>query len=158
LVYFPNPDLNPDLILRAALAFFSLGWTNALSANLLHGFGRFILSNERPTPVRYCNASEGYDGHRGKQQTNVSTYMLDIGVLVARKTLMPVRGMRGSLRAFHHVRPTSLSRRLSFHRLNGPDPWRRFADTTRQHWYEPVIVITAEKKIAFALTHDLRRA
>jgi hypothetical protein len=28
----------------------------------------------------------------------------------------------------------------------------------RQHWYEPVIVITAEKKIAFALTHELRRA
>src|SRR5215813_11815354 len=29
----------------------------ALSANLLHGFGRFILSNERPAPVRCCNAS-----------------------------------------------------------------------------------------------------
>ena len=30
---------------------------NALSANLLHGFGRFMLSNERPAPVRCCNAS-----------------------------------------------------------------------------------------------------
>ena len=29
----------------------------ALSANLLHGFGRFMLSNERPAPVRCCNAS-----------------------------------------------------------------------------------------------------
>jgi len=29
----------------------------ALSATLLHGFGRFMLSNERPAPVRCCNAS-----------------------------------------------------------------------------------------------------
>src|SRR5262245_53481653 len=43
---------------------------------------------------------------------------------------MPVRGMRGSLRAFHYLRPTSLSRRLGFRRLNCPNPWRRFADTT----------------------------
>jgi tetratricopeptide (TPR) repeat protein len=44
---------------------------------------------------------------------------------------MPARGMRGSLRAFHHLRPTYLSRRLGFRRLNCPNPWRRFADTTQ---------------------------
>src|SRR5215471_7431131 len=103
---------------------------NALSASLLHGFGRFMLSNERPAPVRCCNASEGYDGHSGKQQTNVSTYVLDIFVLMVRKPLMPVHGMRGSLRVFHHLRPTSLSRHFGFRRLNCPNPWRRFADTT----------------------------
>src|SRR5215510_11141165 len=43
---------------------------------------------------------------------------------------MPVRGMRGSLRVFHHLRPAYLSRRLGFRRLNCPNPWRRFADTT----------------------------
>src|SRR5215813_12165747 len=46
------------------------------------------------------------------------------------KPLIPVRGMRGSLRVFHYLRPTSLSRRLGFRRLNCPNPWRRFADTT----------------------------
>jgi hypothetical protein len=39
-------------------------------------------------------------------------------------------GMRGSLRVFHPLRPTYLSRRLGFRRLNCPNPWRRFADTT----------------------------
>src|SRR5215831_10039260 len=68
----------------------------------------------------------------GKQQTNVSTYVLAIVVLMVGKPLMPVRGMRGSLRAFHYLRPTSLSRRLGFRRLNCPNPWRRFADTTLQ--------------------------
>ena len=28
----------------------------------------------------------------------------------------------------------------------------------RNHWYEPVIVIMSDKRIAFALTHDGRRA
>jgi hypothetical protein len=28
----------------------------------------------------------------------------------------------------------------------------------RNHWYEPVIVVTADKRIAFALGHDGRRA
>src|SRR5215831_3514852 len=68
--------------------------------------------------------------YRGKQQTNVSTYVLAIVVLMVGKPLMPVRGMRGSLRAFHYLRPTYLSRRLGFRRLNCPNPWRRFADTT----------------------------
>src|SRR5262245_34840871 len=49
---------------------------------------------------------------------------------MVRKPLMPVRGMQGSLRAFHYLRPTYLSRRLGFRRLNCPNPWRRFADTT----------------------------
>ena len=56
--------------------------------------------------------------------------MLDIVVLMVRKPLMPVRGMRGGLRVFHHLRPAYLSRRLGFRRLNCPNPWRRFADTT----------------------------
>ena len=47
--------------------------------------------------MRCCNASEGYDGHRGKQQTNVSTEVIEIFVLMVRKPLMPVRGMRGEL-------------------------------------------------------------
>jgi hypothetical protein len=28
----------------------------------------------------------------------------------------------------------------------------------RNHWYEPIVVITSDKKIAFALTHEGRRA
>jgi hypothetical protein len=60
----------------------------------------------------------------------VSAYVLAMFVLMVRKPLIPVRGMRGSLRAFHHLRPTYLSRRLGFRRLNCPNPWRRFADTT----------------------------
>src|SRR5262249_24743324 len=51
---------------------------------------------------------------------------------MVRRPLMPVHGMWGSLRAFHHLRPTYLSRRLGFRRLNCPNPWRRFADTTLQ--------------------------
>src|SRR5262249_5524121 len=50
---------------------------------------------------------------------------------------MPVRGMRGSWRAFHYLRPTYLSRRLGFRRLNCPNPWRRFADTTLQYTQSP---------------------
>src|SRR5262252_8260377 len=60
---------------------------------------------------------------------------------MVRKPLMPVHGMRGSLRVFHHLRPTSLSRHFGFRRLNCPNPWRRFADTTHRHHVLPLTTV-----------------
>ena len=49
-------EMDPPLCGAAVISHNEVS-ASALSANLLHGFGRFMLSNERPAPVRCCNAS-----------------------------------------------------------------------------------------------------
>ena len=69
---------------------------HVVSANLLHGFGRFILSNERQLPCSVATPQKAMAAIEGNsRQRRAGKYLRSLGLVS--HPVRPIRGMRGKL-------------------------------------------------------------